>query len=104
MLRNSSTSFGMTRRRPARLFFKQQLASAARGFHDRLDERDAEFAFFEFENAVDRAAGWSSHRVFEQRGMIAGLQDNTRGAFHRLRCEEGRYIARQTHFHTTFRQ
>jgi hypothetical protein len=27
----------MTRRRRARLFFKQQLASAVRGFHDRLD-------------------------------------------------------------------
>ena len=61
----------MTRRRRARLFFKQQLAGAARGFHDRLDERDAEFAFFEFENAVDGAARRSSHGVLEERGVIA---------------------------------
>jgi len=46
----------MTRRRRARLFFKQQLAGAARWLSRRLDERDAELAFFEFENAVDGAA------------------------------------------------
>ena len=63
----------MTRRRHARLFFKQQLAGAARGFHDRFDERDAKLSFFKFEDAVYCAAGWSGHRIFEKRGMDAGL-------------------------------
>src|SRR5262249_38263769 len=99
---DSATSFGMTRRRRARLLFKQELAGAARSFHDRLDQRDAEFALFKFENAVDGAASRSSHGVFEERGMIAGLQDNARRAFHRLRREESGYVTRQTNFHTGF--
>src|SRR5215475_10992976 len=104
MFRNSSTSLGMTRRRAARLFFKQQLASATRGFYDRLDERDAKFAFFELENAVNGATRWSSHGIFEKRRVIAGFQYNARRTFHRLRCEKGRYVARQTDFHASFGQ
>src|SRR6185369_10512511 len=97
-------AFGMTRRGTAQLFFKQQLASAARSFHDRLDECDAEFAFLEFENAVYGAARRSSHGVFEQRGMIACFQHNARRAFHRLCCEKGRYVTWQTDFHASFGQ
>src|ERR1043166_140942 len=104
MLRNSSTSLGMTRRRPARLFFKQQLAGATRCFYDRLDERDAKFAFFELEDAVNGATRRSSHSIFEKSRVIAGFQYNARRAFHRLRCEKSRYVARQTDFHASFSQ
>ena len=38
------------------LLFKQQFAGAAGRFDNRLDERDAEFSFFEFKDAVDSAA------------------------------------------------
>ena len=92
----------MTRRRDARLFFEQQLAGATRGFHDRFDECDAEFAFFEFENAVDGATRWSSHGVFKKGRVIARFQHNTCRAFHRLRCKKGRYIPRQTDLHASF--
>src|SRR5262245_1134455 len=102
MLKNSATSLGMTRRRPARLFFKQQLAGAACCFHDRLDECDAEFAFLQFKNAVDGAAGGSSHGVFKKRRVIARFQHKTYRAFHRLRCDKGRYIPLQTDFHASF--
>src|SRR5262249_4959113 len=102
MLGNSSTSFRMTRRRPALLFFEEQLTGATRCFHDRFDERDAEFAFFEFENAVDGATRWSSHGVFEKRRVIARFQYNACRAFHRLRCEKGRYVPWQTDFHASF--
>jgi hypothetical protein len=37
---------------------------ALRGAHDRLDEGDAESAFFEFENAVDGAAGGRGDLIF----------------------------------------
>lgn len=37
-----------------------------RGAHDRLDEGDAESAFFEFENAVDGASSGRSDLVLEQ--------------------------------------
>ena len=40
-----------------RLLFEQQFAGAARCFDDRLDERNAEFPFFELEDAVNGAAG-----------------------------------------------
>src|SRR5207249_865086 len=100
--RDSLTSLGMTRRRRARLFFKQQLAGAVRGFNNGLNERDAKLSFFEFKDAVDGAAGWSSHCIFEERGMIAGLQHNARRALHSLRCEKSSYIARQTNLHTAF--
>src|SRR4030095_4752425 len=72
--RDSATSRGMTRRRRARLFFKQQLASAVRSFHDGLDERDAEFAFFKFEDAIDSTPRRSSHSIFEKGRVIAGFQ------------------------------
>ena len=45
------------------LLFKQQLAGAAGRFDDCFDERDSEFPFFEFENAVDCTAGRGSDRV-----------------------------------------
>ena len=48
----------------AALLFKQQFAGAAGRFDDCLDERDPKFPFFEFEDAVDRAASRSSNRVF----------------------------------------
>lgn len=48
--------------RPA-LLFKQEFTGAARGFDDRLDERDTQFPFFEFEDAVDCAASWRSDCV-----------------------------------------
>src|SRR5215469_14053078 len=102
MLGNSATSFRMTRRRPARLFFEQQLTSAARRLHDRFDQRDAKLAFLELENAVDSASRGSSHRVFEERGVIARFQHNARRAFHCLGREKSRYFTRQTDFHASF--
>ena len=53
----------MTRRAMPVLLFEQQFARAAGGFDDRLDQRDPEFPFFEFEDAVDGAAGRGSDRV-----------------------------------------
>jgi hypothetical protein len=47
-----------------RLFFKQQFAGAIGCFHDRLDQRNAKFPFFQFEDPVDCAAGWGGNSVF----------------------------------------
>ena len=47
-----------------RLLFKQQFAGAAGRFDDRFDKRNAEFPFFEFEDAVDGAARGGSNGVF----------------------------------------
>ena len=63
----------MTRRAMPVLLFEQQFPRAAGGFDDRLDQRDPEFPFFEFEDAVDGAAGRRSDSVLEQRGMVAGF-------------------------------
>src|SRR5262245_66412224 len=99
MLGNSSTSFRMTRRRPALLFFEQQLTGAARRFHDRFDQRDAKLALLELENTIDGASRGSSHGVFEKRGVIARFQHNSCRAFHCLGGEKRRYITRTTACH-----
>ena len=41
----------------------QQLLCSLRRFDDRFDQRHTQTAFFEFEDAVDRAAGRGSHGV-----------------------------------------
>src|SRR5947209_11320114 len=60
-----------------KLFFKQQLPRAAGGFHYCFDERHAEFAFFQFQNAVNGASSGSGHCVLQERGMIACFEDDT---------------------------
>ena len=55
------------------LLLEEQLAGTLRGLHHRLDERDAQLPFFEFEDAVDGAARWSGHCILQQRWMIASL-------------------------------
>src|SRR6266849_7003630 len=69
------------------LFVEQQFAGAVRGLHFRLDERDAQLPFFQLEDAVDRAARRSGHRVFQQRRVITSFKHDAGRAFHRLRRE-----------------
>jgi hypothetical protein len=57
----------------ARLLFKEQFASAAGRFDDGLNEGNAKFPFFEFEDTVNCATGGRRDSVFQERGMIAGL-------------------------------
>src|SRR5207253_10510619 len=71
------------------LFLKQEFAGAAGGFDYGFDERDAELAFFEFQNAVDRAAGGRGHGVLQPRRVIAGFKYHAGGAFHGL-CSKQR--------------
>jgi hypothetical protein len=44
---------------------EEEFAGALRSLHDGFDQRNAEFAFFEFEDAVDGAARRSGHGVLE---------------------------------------
>jgi hypothetical protein len=46
-----------------RLLFKQQFAGATGRLYNCLDERDPEFSFFEFEDAVDCAACGGGDRI-----------------------------------------
>jgi hypothetical protein len=46
-------------------FLEKQFAGALRGFHYSFDQRYAQLAFFEFEDAVDGAAGRRGHGVFQ---------------------------------------
>ncbi len=69
------------------LLFKEEFSGTLRGFHYGLDEGDAQLPFLEFQDAVDGAAGRSSDRVFQKRGVIAGFQDNAGGPFHSLRSQ-----------------
>src|ERR1700751_1017431 len=86
------------------LFLEEQFAGAAGGFDYGFDQGDAEFTFFEFEDAVKRAARRSRHRILQQRWMISRLQHYARRPFHRLRRQQCRYIARQPDFYARFRQ
>ena len=45
------------------LLFEQQFAGAVGGFDDRLNQRHAEFSFFELEDAIDGATGRRCDRV-----------------------------------------
>src|SRR6266849_6603156 len=88
----------------SRSFLEEEFAGAVRGLDHRFDERDAELAFFKFQNAVNGAAGRRGDRVFEQRRVIAGLEHYTGGTFHRLRGEQRSYVAWQADFHSSFRE
>jgi len=45
-------------------FLEEQFPGAECGFDDRLDQRDAQLPFLEFEDAVNRAARRRRYRVF----------------------------------------
>jgi hypothetical protein len=64
-----------------------QFLGALRGLHDRFDQRDPELSFFEFHNRINRAAGGSGDGIFQERGMIAGLEHD----FGRKAEGEGRH-------------
>ena len=51
--------------------------------------------FFEFEDAVDGAAGGSSHGVLEECGVVAGFEDHAGGTVGGLRGEECGDVARE---------
>ncbi len=72
-----------------------QLLGAFGGAHHGFDESDAQAAFFQFEDAVDGAAGGRGDFVFEQRGMVAGFEHHLAGAVDRLRGELRGGVARQ---------
>ena len=55
-------------------FLEEQFPGAECGFDDCLDERDTQLPFFEFEDAVNRAARRRRYRVFQQRWMVSRLQ------------------------------
>ncbi len=74
------------------------------GLHDSFDQRDAQLAVFEFENAVNRAACGRRDGLLEKRGMIAGFEHHARRSKNSLRREQCRHIARQSDFHPGFRQ
>lgn len=59
-------------------FLEEQFPGAECGFDDRLDQRDAQLPFFEFEDAVNRAARRRRYRVFQQRWMVSRLQHHAR--------------------------
>jgi hypothetical protein len=65
------------------------------GAFDGFDEGDAEAAFFEFEDAVDGAAGRGGDLVFEQGGVVAGFEDHFGGAESGLGGEQGGDVAGQ---------
>src|SRR6185437_8123146 len=64
-----------------------------------LDERHAEAAFFEFENAIDRAARWCRHLILQERRVRSGLEDHLCRTVCRLRGELRRNLARQPNIH-----
>ena len=66
-----------------------------RGAHDSFDERHAQAAFFELQNAVDGATSGCGHGIFQQRRMIAGVEHHLGRAKGGLRRQQGRCIARQ---------
>ena len=76
----------------------EQFLGALRGLDHRLDQRNAQSAFFELENSIDRAARWSRHGILQQRGMMARLERDFRRAERRLRGEERRKLAREPAF------
>lgn len=47
------------------LFLKQEFARPVRRFHHRLDQCHAQLPLLQLEDAVDRAAGRSGHRIFQ---------------------------------------
>jgi hypothetical protein len=51
--------------RISRLLLEEQFPGSLFGFHHSFDERNAQFALFEFQNAIDRAPGRRSHSVLE---------------------------------------
>ena len=57
-----------------------QFLGPLRGAHYGFDEGNAQAALFEFENAVDGAAGGGGYGVFEQGGMVAGFEHHLGGA------------------------
>ena len=59
-------------------FLEEQFPGAECSFDHRLDEGDTQLPFFEFEDAVNRAAGRRRYRVFQQRWMVSGLQHHAR--------------------------
>src|ERR1700730_1306222 len=83
-------------------FLEEQFAGAVRGLYYGFDEGDTELPFFQFEDAVDGAAGWRRHRVFQQGRVIAGFEDDAGCAFHGLRREQRRDVARQAYLYTGF--
>ena len=74
----------------------------SRGAHHGFDERDAQAAFFEFEDAVDGAAGGSGYGVFEQRRMVAGFEHHFCRAESGLRGELGGGVAGQADLYAGF--
>src|SRR5687768_4918806 len=52
--------------------------------NNRLDEGDAETAFFQFEDAVHGTAGRRCNEIFELCGMLAGLDNHARCAENHL--------------------
>src|SRR5574337_179573 len=76
---------------------KQQLPGALRGLDHRLDQRDAQLALFQLEDAVNRATSRRRHGVFEQGWVVACLQGHARRSLHSLRGQQRRDVARQPH-------
>src|SRR5215469_4346948 len=75
-----------------------------RGFDYRLNEGDAQFSFFQFEDAVDGAAGGSGDGVFEQRRVVAGFEDDGGGAEGGLGSKQRGNVAGQADLDTGFGQ
>ena len=68
-----AVSCSIERKRISGSFLEEQFPGAVCSFDDRLDERDTQLPFFEFEDAVNRAARWGRYRVFQQRWMVSRL-------------------------------
>src|ERR1700757_1974930 len=72
---------GSTYRTTEGLLFEEQFSRALRSLHHSFNQRDAQFPFFQFEDAVNRAAGGGGDGIFQQRGMVAGFQHYAGGSF-----------------------
>src|SRR5581483_9913832 len=64
---------------------RRQLPRPLRSPHHGLDQRHAQSAFFQFQNAVDRTSSRRGHFVFQQRRMVSRFEHHLRSAKGRLR-------------------
>jgi len=97
-LRNRLTS----NRRTPKSFFEEEFSGTVRGFDYGFDQGDAEFAFFEFEDPINGASGGGGDGIFQERGVIAGVENHAGGTFHGLRGEKRSNIARQADLDASF--
>src|SRR6267142_4780689 len=68
----------------------------------RVDQRYAQAALFQFDEAVDGASGGGGDRVFQQGGVMSGFQSKLGRAEERLGGEGGGQIARQSALYAGF--